>query len=172
MSPPSRAGKIQARIDQFLEDRGPPRASLEQFRDLLRLEGEEFVREACALVSNRPPTPESIQKLATYLSMGASREFLLWFIATSEPGRADGSNPAWLAVLTDDILHSLNVSDLLFQSGPLFVELCYRRLLGRPVDAAGMAGWSSLLEQGCRREFVLWKLLRSEEAQARGNRPA
>jgi len=172
MSPPSRAGKIQARIDQFLEDRGPPRADLEPFRDLLRLEGEEFVRQACTLVSNRQPQPADIQRLANYLSMGTAREFLLWFIATSEPGRADGSNPAWLAVLTDDILHSLTVADLLHRSGPLFLELCYRRLFGRPGDAAGIGGWSALLEQGCRREFILWKLLHSEEAQARGNWPA
>ncbi|HMC89362.1 MAG TPA: DUF4214 domain-containing protein [Gemmataceae bacterium] len=172
MSPSSRAGMIQARIDQFLEDRGPPRADLERFQDLMTLEGEEFVRQACALVSNQPPHPEDIAKLAAYLSLGTSREFLLWFIATSEPGRADGSNPAWLAVLTDDILHSLTVSDLLHRSGPLFLELSYRRLFGRTADAGGIAGWSGLLEQGCRREFVLWKLLRSEEAQARGNRPA
>ncbi|HEV3443983.1 MAG TPA: DUF4214 domain-containing protein [Gemmataceae bacterium] len=172
MSPPSRAGKIQARIDQFLEDRGPPRADLEPFRDLLRLEGEEFVRQACTHVSDRQPHPADIQRLAKYLSMGTSREFLLWFIATSEPGRADGSNPAWLAVLTDDILHSLTASDLLHRSGQLFLELSYRRLFGRPGDAAGIAGWSALLEQGYRREFILWKLLHSEEAQARGNWPA
>jgi|GEM_PF-6881229 len=172
MNPPSRAGKIQARIDQFLEDRGPPRADLEPFQDLLRLEGEEFVRHACALVSNEAPHPENIQKLATYLRMGTSREFLLWFIAISEPGRADGSNPAWLAVLTDDILHSLTVADLLHRSGPLFLELCYRRLFGRAAEAAGVAHWAGLLEQGYRKEFILWNLLHSEEAQARGNWPA
>jgi hypothetical protein len=172
MSPPSRAGKIQARIDQFLEDRGPPRADLEPFRDLLRLEGEEFVRQACTLVSNRQPQPADIQRFANYLSLGTAREFLLWFIATSEPGRADGSNPAWLAVLTDDILHSLTVADLLHRSGPLFLELCYRRLFGRAAEAAGIAHWAGLLEQGYRKEFILWNLLHSEEAQARGSWPA
>jgi hypothetical protein len=171
MSPPPLWVRIAARIDYSLRSRGLPRAKLDKLRDVLALEGEAFVCQAWRLVSDRPLESEEIHRFASHLAAGTCKEYLLWYIATSAPRYETGSNPAWLAVLTDDVQRGLSIDDLLHKTGPLFIEFAYLRLLGRRPDAAGAARWESLLQDGYRREMFLWLVLSSAEARERSDRP-
>src|SRR5205807_1567598 len=59
------------------------------------------------------------------------------------------------------------MSEILLADGPLFVELCYRRLLARAPEPQEIAHWAGLMDHGTSKEEVLCWMMYSSEVWSR-----
>lgn len=157
-------------------------------KQLLALNGPEFLGQAYLLVLGRPIDPDGFRNYEAQLRSGASKLAILAALASSPEGQTrgadatrflhlttkansspfrarrthesvDSSTPAGAISIPEDVSALLALDDVAFIHG------AYNALLRRAPDSVGLSHYLHLLRSGTSKMRIVWHLRRSTEGQ-------
>jgi hypothetical protein len=154
----------------------------DRLRQLLALNGAEFLGQAYLLVLGRPVDPDGFRNYEAQLRSGASKLAILAALASSPEGKTRGADAASFAdptTKTDsepigfrhahETVESSspveNVSALLALDDAAFIHAAYNALFRRAPDSSGLDHYLQLLRSGTSKMRIVWYLSRSAEGR-------
>ena len=153
--------------------------SADQLKDVLSLDGAEFLGKAYLLMLGRPVDPEGFRNYDARLRSGASKLSILAELRASSEGQAYGANVADpLAVLGQGGLEegiismggglypvATDIKELLALDDLAFIDCAYKSLLKRVPDAVGLNNYLKLIRSGAAKMRVVSRLFFSAEGR-------
>jgi hypothetical protein len=145
-----------------------------QLRDILTLDGAEFLGQAYLLMLGRPIDPQGFRNYDSQLRAGAGKISILAELHWSQEGQAFGANvPDLLPLLASagtvasGEMSVRDVQELLALDDVAFVDGTYRILLGRTPDTAGFSHYLRLIRAGASKMRIVSRLRFSAEGRRR-----
>jgi hypothetical protein len=145
-----------------------------QLRDILALDGAEFLGQAYLLMLGRPIDPQGFRNYDSQLRAGTAKISILAELHWSQEGQAFGASvPDLLPLLAaTGTANSAGVSvqgirELLALDDVAFVDSAYRTLLGRAPDTVGFSHYLRLIRMGACKMRVVSRLYFSAEGRRR-----
>ncbi|HSW07419.1 DUF4214 domain-containing protein [Aquabacterium sp.] len=145
-------------------------------RQVLALEGLDFVEAAYAYALGRAADPSGLRNYLHSLHSGAPKERILGELQASEEGRAYAARrglpvragaPAPVRAERRTAPPAVTLDALLALKDADFIDQAYQLLLGREADGEGSTNYLAELRQGTPRVVVLARLRDSAEGKAR-----
>lgn len=166
------AKRYAARQPKIAESFRSTPAALSSVRDLLELNGEDFVRQAYWSVLGREADPVGMRDYTNRLVSGSSKRQIVADLRCDPEGQAFASKLKGLDDLVKqvqapefDLQQLRSVDDVIGLQGELFVRGAYLALFKREPDSDGYARYLGLLKSGVSKTFILIELSTSAEAQ-------
>jgi hypothetical protein len=145
-----------------------------QLRDILALEGAEFLGQAYLRMLGRPIDPQGFRNYDSQLRAGAAKISILAELHWSQEGQAFGANvPDLLPLLASagtvisGEVSAQDINELLALDDVTFVDCAYRTLLGRAPDTAGFGHYLHLIRTGASKMRIVSRLYFSSEGRRR-----
>jgi Domain of unknown function (DUF4214) len=144
-----------------------------RLKDVLSLEGAEFLGQAYLLMLGRPVDPEGFRNYDVRLRSGTSKLSILAELRASQEGRAYGANvPDPLVLLAQGPLAipttGATLQDLLRMSGAAFVDQGFLATIGRLPDETIRRGYIAKLNAGEDKLQILEEMIETSEGMPAG----
>jgi hypothetical protein len=135
-----------------------------RLKQVLTLDGPEFLGQAYLLMLGRPVDPEGFRNYDVQLRSGKSKVSILAELRSSPEGRAYGSNAPDPLILLAQAPRAIPSPDATLQSilrmnGSTFVDQCFVSLIGRLPDDGARRRYVSQLHAGADKLQILLELL-------------
>jgi len=142
-------------------------ANVHRLRQVLALEGPEFLGQAYLLMLGRPIDPDGFRNYDAQLRTGKSKLSILAELRTSNEGQAYGANvPELLELLAQtppaSAFSNASAEDLLRMSGSIFVDQAYFAILGKCPDQVVRQRFISKLNAGTHKLQLLMEMLKAK----------
>jgi hypothetical protein len=143
--------------------------------ELLRFDGDQFVRQAYLALLGRSVDPSGLQHYTGQLSKGVSKTQIVADIYSDPEGQQYKSPLSGLEDLVRRVqigtsTEPSGVQDLLLLDDDDFLRAAYRVLLEREPDPEGRSIYSDLVRSGVSKMYVIRELYRSPEASTKSIR--
>ena len=138
----------------------------DRLKDVLSLDGAEFLGAAYLLMLGRPVDPEGFRNYSARLNSGASKLSIVAELHASPEGRAYGANvPDLLVPFAQGLPIATDIDELLALHDLAFIDCAYKSLLKRAPDAVGFSHYLKLIRSGAAKMRVVSNLAFSAEGR-------
>ncbi|MBG1260433.1 FkbM family methyltransferase [Nostoc commune] len=126
--------------------------------DLLKYEGDQFVKEVYLSILNREPDPIGFDSFRSWLQKGASKHWIIWSIKNSQEGKSKN-------VEVIGLIEPKTLNELLDLDKQKFIQESYKTLLWREADTKGLEHFLRKLDKGVSKISVLSEIAYSDEGK-------
>lgn len=140
-------------------------------RNLLLLDGEQFLRTAYRIILGRPIDNNGLEHYSQCLTKGERKERILYDLATSAEGQARQFSHKGLCEFIDFLdvpqrpINLMDIKRLFDLENDEFIYRAYRLFLRREADAAGFANYLRASRVGISKIKILHSLAYSAEGR-------